>query len=319
MLTFIRGAAQRTFLPTSVRAHAHCRLQSFSSLIGDSLENSVHKIPHKEALRSIKQDIRWSYKELNGFVDELANGFKGLRMDTNDVIAIWLSNSTENLVIQFAAAKIGVTLAIMDPLISSVEEVEHVLQDSKAQMLIFDPFIAGRNQTEIVQTIFPELQTYVRRQEVFRPKRFRHLHSVISTGIDDTDGIIPFHGIMVNYPEPHIMELAKRKVNDKTPYLVNYSKSEKRLPRKSELLTQGEAFKQAQNIIKAMDLSINDKILLEDLDKGYSFAPIAAACQSSLLVIPAAEPSQETRELALKVEPCTITARGAANFQRISA
>lgn len=61
--------------------------------------------------------------------------------------------------IQFAAAKIGVTLAVIDPLISSPEELEHVLHDSKARTLIFEPFIAGRNQTKIVEAIFPELQT----------------------------------------------------------------------------------------------------------------------------------------------------------------
>lgn len=57
----------------------------------------MQKIPHKEALRSIKQDIRWSYKELNKFVDELAHGFKDFQLEANDVIAIWLSNSAENV------------------------------------------------------------------------------------------------------------------------------------------------------------------------------------------------------------------------------
>lgn len=98
MLAFVRGAARQTFSAASARSpRAHSRIQSFSSLIGDCLENSVQKIPHKEALRSIKQDIRWSYKELNKFVDELAHGFKDFQLEANDVIAIWLSNSAENV------------------------------------------------------------------------------------------------------------------------------------------------------------------------------------------------------------------------------
>lgn len=63
----------------------------------------------------------------------------------------------------------------------------------------------------------------VQRQEIFRPKRFRHLHSVISTGAEEEEGIIPFHGIFVNSPEPHIMDFAKRKVNEQTPYLISYT------------------------------------------------------------------------------------------------
>lgn len=41
----------------------------------------------------------------------------------------------------------------------------------------------------------------------------------------------------------------------------DYLESEKGLPQKSEVLTQGEAFKQAQHIIKTYELSFTRKML----------------------------------------------------------
>lgn len=63
------------------------------------------------------------------------------------------------MIAQLAAAKAGVTLAVIDPKVSTAEEIEYILQDSKASGLLFEPKIAGRNQTEIVQGLFPELAT----------------------------------------------------------------------------------------------------------------------------------------------------------------
>jgi hypothetical protein len=61
------------------------------------------------------------------------------------------------------------------------------------------------------------------RQEVFRPKKFRSLHTVISTGFDFEEGVVPFREIRVNTPEPYTVEAVKKAVNDKTPFAVSYS------------------------------------------------------------------------------------------------
>jgi hypothetical protein len=59
-------------------------------------------------------------------------------------------------------------------------------------------------------------------QQIFRPKAFRHLHSVISTGIDFVDGVIPFRGIMLNSPEPYVMNNVKKSIDAKTPLAILY-------------------------------------------------------------------------------------------------
>lgn len=59
--------------------------------------------------------------------------------------------------------------------------------------------------------------------ELFRPKNFRNLHTVISTGFEPVEGIAHFHQVMVNTPETHEVAAVKSVVNEKTPLAVSYS------------------------------------------------------------------------------------------------
>lgn len=70
-----------------------------------------------------------------------------------------MNRGSGQVITQLAAAKAGVTLAVIDPKISTAEEVAFVLHDSQASGLLFEPKIAGRDQTAIVQSLFPELAT----------------------------------------------------------------------------------------------------------------------------------------------------------------
>ena len=58
---------------------------------------------------------------------------------------------------------------------------------------------------------------------MFRPKQFRHLHSVITTSWDHVEGMINLSGMMVNSPEPFVMKAVTKTLNDKTPLAVTYS------------------------------------------------------------------------------------------------
>lgn len=58
---------------------------------------------------------------------------------------------------------------------------------------------------------------------MFRPKKFRNLHTVISTGFEPVEGIAQFHQVMVNTPEKHEAVALKKAVNEKTPLAVSYS------------------------------------------------------------------------------------------------
>ncbi|DAZ99879.1 TPA: hypothetical protein N0F65_008622 [Lagenidium giganteum] len=288
-----------------------------ASTVGGALDEAVDRLPHKEAVRFVKQDLRWSYQELNKFVNDLANGLQDLHFQKGDVLAVWLPNNAENLVTQFAAAKAGLTVALIDPKISTAAEIEHILKDSKASGIVFEPKISGRNQTKVIQQLMPELATHENNQEVFRPKNFRNLHTVISTGDDWTDGTIPYQSIFLNSPEPHVMERVKKTLSEKTPLAFTYSKVEGQNPKKSDVLTHGDFLKRAAELAKTLQLKNTDKVCFTEYEHGLSFAPLAAVEKNSLLVVPSEEPCEESLKKALSVEPCNIVGHGVSAFKRV--
>ncbi|KAK1940694.1 Acyl-CoA synthetase family member 2 [Phytophthora citrophthora] len=288
-----------------------------ASTVGATLDEAVARLPHKEALRSVSQDVRWSFKELNAAVDELANGFLDLQFQRGDVVAVWLPNSTENVLTQLAAARAGLTLAVIEPEVSEAEELAFILQDSNASGLVFEPKQAGRNQTQIVQGLFPELATYRERMEVFRPKNFRNLHSIITTSWDHVEGMANLNGIMVNSPEPYAMKALSKTLDDKTPLAVTYSKVEGQNPKKGAVLTHGDVLKQAEKLAKSLKLTATDKVLLTGEETGLSLGPLAAIGQNSQVVLASKEFNAEAVQQALESESCSIVGSGLENFKRV--
>ena len=144
----------------SALSHRSALSRRCHGTVSAALAAAVARLPHREALRGVSQDVRYSYKELHATVDEVANGFVALRFGAGDVLALWLPhNSVENIVTQLAAAQVGLTLAVIAPEVAQAEDLAFVLRDSCASGLVFAPRQLGRNQTHVVQSLFPELST----------------------------------------------------------------------------------------------------------------------------------------------------------------
>ncbi|CAI5744111.1 unnamed protein product [Peronospora destructor] len=265
-----------------------------ASTVSAALDEAVARLPHKEALRSVKQDVRWSFKELNARVEELANGFLDLQFEAGDVVAVWLPNSVENVVTQLAVARAGLTLAVIEPEVAAAEELAFILQDSKASGLVFEPKQAGRNQTEIVQGLFPELATFRERMEVFRPKKLSSFA----------------------HPEPYAMMAVAKTLSDKTPLAVTYSKMEGQNPKKTKVLTHGDVLKRAETLAKSLKLTATDKVLLTGEKTGLSLGPLAAISQNSQIVL-STEFTKEAVQQAIEAEHCSIVGSGLENFKRV--
>lgn len=74
--------------------------------IGANLERTVEQFPGKEALISIHQGVRLTYKEFGLHVDEIARGLLALGVQQRDRVGIWAPNCAEWAVLQYATAKV---------------------------------------------------------------------------------------------------------------------------------------------------------------------------------------------------------------------
>jgi fatty-acyl-CoA synthase len=89
----------------------------------------------REALVSFAQGIHWTYATLKQKVDAFAAGLIGTGLKAGDRIGIWSPNRAEWVVVQFAAAKIGLILVTINPAYRS-SELEYVLRAAGCKALV---------------------------------------------------------------------------------------------------------------------------------------------------------------------------------------
>ncbi len=77
--------------------------------IPDMFDEIAEKYPDNDAIVSIHQGLRYTYRELQQEVNRAAKGFHALGLKKGDRLAIWATNIAEWIICQFATAKVGIT------------------------------------------------------------------------------------------------------------------------------------------------------------------------------------------------------------------
>ena len=125
--------------------------------IGDLFDQTVEKYPDRPALIVRQQQIRLSYRELQGEVNRCAKGLLGLGFQKGQRVGIWSPNRAEWTITQFATSKIGVILVNLNPAYR-LHELEYALKQSGCSGLILAPAFKNSNYTEILYSLIPELK-----------------------------------------------------------------------------------------------------------------------------------------------------------------
>ncbi|MDE0131660.1 MAG: AMP-binding protein [bacterium] len=103
--------------------------------IGRNLESMVARFPDRDALVSMHQGIRQTYREFNRSVDLLAMGLLRLGLGVGDRVGIWSPNCAEWVWLQYATAKVGVVLVNLNPAYRTIE-VRNALAQSGCRVLV---------------------------------------------------------------------------------------------------------------------------------------------------------------------------------------
>ncbi len=82
--------------------------------VGSLLAQQAHNVPDKRALLYDKQQLEYTYGELNTIASEVAKGLLALGVDHGSHAAVWAVNIPEWQFIQFGCAKVGVPLVAIN-------------------------------------------------------------------------------------------------------------------------------------------------------------------------------------------------------------
>ncbi|SFB91869.1 fatty-acyl-CoA synthase [Polaromonas sp. OV174] len=91
--------------------------------------------PGHEALVSVHQGRRYSYRELQREANRLASALLGLGLQPGERVGIWSHNNAEWLLLQLATAKVGLILVNINPAYRTAE-VEYALNKVNCKALV---------------------------------------------------------------------------------------------------------------------------------------------------------------------------------------
>jgi fatty-acyl-CoA synthase len=135
-------------------AHGASNTQLLGETIGANLERTVAQVPDRDALVSVHQNVRFTYREFNAAVNQLAKGFLSLGLAKGDRVGVWSPNYAEWTLTQYATAKIGVILVNINPAYR-VHELAYVLNQSGCRVLVAAPSFKTSDYRAMVAEVQP--------------------------------------------------------------------------------------------------------------------------------------------------------------------
>lgn len=125
--------------------------------IAEHFADVVTRFSEHEAIVSIPQQCRLSYRELSDKVDQLANGLVAAGFVKGERIGVWSTNNIEWLLLQMATARIGAVLVNINPAYR-LRELAYALQLSEVQGLFTIPAFRSSDYIAMLVELIPELK-----------------------------------------------------------------------------------------------------------------------------------------------------------------
>ncbi|MBL6695976.1 MAG: AMP-binding protein [Luminiphilus sp.] len=157
--------------------------------IGVYFDRICEQHPDQDALIVRHQDVRWTYRELQKKVNELATGLLALGIAPGDRVGIWGPNSHEWVMVQLATAKIGAIMVCINPAYR-LYELEFALNKVECKVVIAAESFKTSDYLGMLNTLAPELAAS--EPGKLQAEKLPHLRTVIRMGTVKTEGMLNF-------------------------------------------------------------------------------------------------------------------------------
>ena len=130
--------------------------------IGQNLARTVARVPDHEALVSVQQDVRLTYRELLDAVDRIATGLLARGVEAGDRVGVWSPNCAEWVLVQYATARVGAILVNVNPAYRT-HELTYALRQSGTRLLFCAERFKTSDYVAMVEEARPEVAGRCRR------------------------------------------------------------------------------------------------------------------------------------------------------------
>lgn len=274
--------------------------------IGEMADNIAKKYPETDAVVSMHQNIRWSYREFNERVNEVARGLMGMGVAKGDRVGIWAMNHAEWILVQFATSKIGAIMVNINPAYRTYE-LEYVLKQSEISTL----FIQGRFKTSDYIGMFYEAcpEAYEAKHGRISCEKFPFLKNVIFIGNTPYQGMFTWEDLQKRATEISNEELVERGelLTFDDPINIQYTSGTTGFP-KGVVLTHHSILNNGYIIGEGMGFSEKDRLCIPVPFYhcfGMVLSNLACLTHGSTMVIPAPAFDPEEVLKTIEKERCT--------------
>ena len=160
--------------------------------IGQALDEAARRWPDQEAVVSVHQGIRWTWRDLNGHSTAMAAGLLALGLAPGDRIGIWSPNRAEWTLTQFAAARAGLILVTINPA-HRLSEVDYTLNKVGVKALVAAESFKTSLYADMIDSLAPEIGAS--RPGQILSTRLPQLKTVIQIGGPPRSGWLPFEAV----------------------------------------------------------------------------------------------------------------------------
>ena len=203
---FLQARLRYNFIVRTHIRHWRKDMELINMTLGELLEKQAELYPDQEALIFPDKNIRYTYKQYNKAVDDLAKGLMALGVKKGDHIAVWSQNVPYWIIYMFAVAKIGAVLLTVNTAYRS-KDLEYVLKQSDTTGLAMTRGVGHgqsfNNFLETIDELIPELK--IQKPGELKSVKFPKLKSLMFMGDEEIPG---FYNIQ------QIIELGKKNISN---------------------------------------------------------------------------------------------------------
>ena len=154
--------------------------------LGDWLEHWAQVTPDKEYIVYSDRDLRFTWKQFNERVDDMARGLIAIGVTKGTHVGLWAQNVPDWLTFLYACAKIGAVCITVNTNYKQ-NELEYLCKDSDMHTLCLTDGTWESNYVDMTYTMLPELRECQRGH--LESKRFPKLKNVVYIGQEKYRGM----------------------------------------------------------------------------------------------------------------------------------
>lgn len=161
-------------------------MQLSERTIGEWLEYWAEKTPEKEYIVYSDRDLRFTWKEFDERVNNMAKGLLAIGVKPGSHVGIWATNVPDWLTFLYAGAKIGAVLVTINTNYKQ-HELEYIVDNADIDTLCITEGVFDGNYIDMVYEMAPELKTTQR--GYLNVERFPKLKNVVFIGQEKYRGM----------------------------------------------------------------------------------------------------------------------------------